>query len=128
NQLLLLLFLISAGLHAQEVNEDEIQIQPISNHYDWQIGISMFATDHTSVRGFGDGFFDFDDYSVVPFPAKLTIVKGLNRSFDMDVSANLGQIDNKRLNVENEFMINGTLGLRYRLANGYILNPTSWFD
>lgn len=128
NQLLLLFLLISAGVHAQEVNEDEIQVQPISNHYDWQIGISMFATDHTSARGFGDGFFDFDDYSVVPFPAKLTIVKGLNRSFDMDISANLGQIDNKRLNVENEFMVNGTLGLRYRLANGYILNPTSWFD
>lgn len=128
NQLILLFLIISAGLHAQEVDENEIQIQPISNHYDWQIGVSMFATDHTSVRGVGDGFFDFDDYSVVPFPAKLTIVRGLNRSFDVDVSANLGQIDNKRLNVENEFMINGSMGLRYRLANGYILNPTSWFD
>lgn len=28
NQLLLLFLLISAGVHAQEVNENEIQVQP----------------------------------------------------------------------------------------------------
>lgn len=131
NRLLLLFFWISAGLIAQEVEtetDSEIQLQPVSNHYDWQIGVSMFATDHTSARGVFDGFFDFDDYSVVPYPAKFTLVRGINRSFDVDASVNFGQIDNKRLNVENEFMVNGTLGLRYRLANGYILNPTSWFD
>lgn len=127
SRLLLSLLFIAVGVQAQE-NENEVKVEPILNHYDWQLGVSMFATDHTSVRGVFDGFFDFDDYSVVPFPAKLTLVRGLNKSFDMDVSVNLGQIDNKRLNVENEFMVNGTMGLRYRLANGYILNPTSWFD
>ncbi|MDO5655221.1 MAG: OmpA family protein [Flavobacteriaceae bacterium] len=129
NQLLLLILLISAGLQAQEEqSQPQIQIQPVSNHYTWQLGVSMFATDHTSARGVFDGFFDFDDYSVVPYPAKFTLVRGLNKSFDLDASVNFGQVDNKRLNVENEFMVNGTLGLRYRLANGYILNPTSWFD
>ena len=125
----LLLLFISAGLNAQEEQtQSEIQIQPVSNHYNWQLGVSVFGTDHTSVRGVFDGFFDFDDYSLVPYPAKFTVVRGLNRSFDMDASVNFGQIDNKRLDVNNEFMVNGTLGLRYRLANGYILNPTSWFD
>lgn len=128
NNFLLLLLLISVGLQAQEGVNNEETTSKITNHYDWQLGVSVFVTDHTSVRGVADGFFDYDDYSVVPFPAKLTLVRGLNKSFDMDASVNLGQIDNKRLNVENEFMVNGTLGLRYRLANGYILNPTSWFD
>lgn len=127
NLFLLYFVLGTLILGAQEVDNQPEKHEKI-NHYNWQLGVSMFATDHTSVRGFGDGFFDFDDFSVVPFPAKLTVVRGLNRSFDLDGSVNLGQIDNKRLLVEDEFMVNATMGLRYRLANGYLLNPTSWFD
>ncbi len=115
------------GLKAQE-SQIETDSLVGGTQYDWQIGVSMFATDHTAVRGLYDGYFDFSDYSFVPFPAKLTFVRGLNRSLDLDVTANLGQVDNKRLGVDNEFMINATMGLRYRFANGYILKQTSWFD
>ncbi|MDO5510951.1 MAG: OmpA family protein [Weeksellaceae bacterium] len=104
------------------------EVHPIVDYYKWQVGVSVFATDHTAVRGAFDQYFNVDNWSVVPYPAKLTIVRGLNRSFDMDISANIGEVDNKRLMVENEFMINATMGLRYRFANGYILKQTSWFD
>lgn len=94
----------------------------------WYISLGMHAVDHTSVRGVGTGFFDYNDYSIVPPLSKLSVARNLGNSFAVDLTASIGEIDNNRLLIEDEFFINAGLGLRYRLANGYILKQNSWFD
>lgn len=94
----------------------------------WLIGVGAHATDHTSVRGAFSGFFDTDDYSIAPPLSKLTVSRSLNNSFAVDFQASVGEMDNKRLKIEDEFFILAGLGLRYKLANGYILDENSWFD
>ena len=57
NLLLLLLAFCFVSVNAQEADLEADSVKG-STHYKWQIGVSVFATDHTSVRGVGDGFFD----------------------------------------------------------------------
>ncbi len=106
----------------------------------WLIGIGAHAVDHSSVRETFDGYFDMeDDYSFVPYPSKITIGRTLNRSFAVDLSASFGEVDYNRdllktpgvdkvSMMEDEFFVNAGLGLKYKFANGYLLNETSWFD
>lgn len=93
----------------------------------WYLMIGTHAVDHTSVRGVFDGYFDTKDWSATPF-GKIAIGRNLNRSFALDLEASVGEIDNKRLNLKDEFMTTVGLGLRYKFANGYILKERSWFD
>lgn len=113
---LMVLFLSSTVLNAQNQRDP------------WAITVGAHAVDHTSVRGFGNEFFNYNNYSIVPPLSKLSIIRNLNRSFDVDLTASVGEIDNDRLRVSDEFFINAGLGLRYKLANGYILGENSWFD
>ncbi len=105
----------------------------------WLIGVGAHAVDHSSVRGAFDGYFDMeDDYSFVPPLSKLTIGRSLNKSFAVDLSASVGEIDYNRdlfysgedkvTLVEDEFFINAGLGVKYKFANDYLLNEESWFD
>ncbi len=93
----------------------------------WYINVGTFAVDHTSVRGVFDGYFDVGDWSATPF-GKLTIGRNLSPSFNLDLQAGVGEIDNKRLNYNDEFMTLVTLGAKYNFANGHILKERSWFD
>lgn len=94
----------------------------------WYISGGVHATNHVSVRGFGEGLTDMDNWSFVPPLSQITVARTLNQSFALDLQASIGEIDNKRLMIDNEFMVLVGLGLRYRFANGYILKETSWFD
>lgn len=94
----------------------------------WYISGGVHAVNHPSVRGFGEGLFDGDNWSFVPPLSQISVARTLNRSFAVDLQASIGEIDNKRLMIDNEFMVLAGIGLRYRFANGYILNETSWFD
>ena len=94
----------------------------------WGISVGAHATDHRAVRGAFNHYFDTDNWDIVPPLSKLSIIRNLNRSFDVDLTASVGEVDNKRLNIKDELFINAGLGLRYKLANGYILNEDSWFD
>ncbi len=93
----------------------------------WYVNVGTFAVDHTSVRGVFDGYFDVKDWSATPF-GKLTIGYNLNRSFNLDLQGSVGEIDNKRLNYNDEFLTLVTLGAKYNFANDYILKQRSWFD
>ncbi|PQL95898.1 OmpA family protein [Apibacter adventoris] len=79
----------------------------------WYIGIGAHATDHTSVRGAFDGFFDTDDYSIVPPLSKLTVARSIGKNLAVDLQASIGEIDNKRLKVKDEFFLLAGLGVRY---------------
>ncbi len=93
----------------------------------WYINVGTFAVDHTSVRGVFDGYFDVKDWSATPF-GKLTIGYNLNSSFNLDLQAGVGEIDNKRLNYNDEFLTLVTLGAKYNFANDYIIKQRSWWD
>jgi OOP family OmpA-OmpF porin len=94
----------------------------------WYISGGVHAVNHPSVRGFGEGLTDGDNWSFVPPLSQISVARTLNRSFAVDLQASVGEIDNKRLMIDNEYMVLVGLGLRYRFANGYILKETSWFD
>lgn len=94
----------------------------------WYISGGVHAVNHPAARGFGDGLTKGDYWSFVPPLSQISIATTLNRSFAVDLQASIGEIDNKRLMIDDEFMALVGIGLRYRLANGYILKETSWFD
>lgn len=94
----------------------------------WYISGGVHAVNHPAVRGFGDGLTNGDYWSFVPPLSQISVARTLNRSFSLDFQASIGEIDNTRLMIDNEFMALVGLGLRYRFANGYILKETSWFD
>lgn len=94
----------------------------------WYVSTGAHAVNHKSVRGLFDQFFKTDNWSFVPPPSQLTIGRTLNSSLAVDVQASIGEVDNFRLDHNNEFMSLLGAGLRYRFANGYLLNQESWFD
>ena len=104
------------------------QAQAQNSTKKWYVSTGAHAVNHNSVRGMFDQYFDTDNWSPVPAPSQLTIARTLNNSFAVDVQASIGEVDNFRLNHNNEFMSLVGAGLRYRFANGYMLNQESWFD
>lgn len=94
----------------------------------WYISGGVHAVNHPAARGFGEGLFEGDNWSFVPPLSQISVARTLNRSFAVDLQASVGEIDNKRLMIDNEYMVLIGMGLRYRFANGYILKETSWFD
>jgi len=94
----------------------------------WAISVGAHAVDYNSVTGPFNQYFKTDNWDIVPPLSKLSVIRNLNRSFDVDLTASVGEIDNKRLNLKDELFINAGLGLRYKFANGYLLNEDSWFD
>lgn len=111
-----ILILITSNLFAQNT------LKP------WYISGGVHAVNHPSARGFGEGLTKGDNWSFVPPLSQISIARTLNRSFAVDLQASIGEIDNKRLMIDNEFMALVGVGLRYRFANGYILKESSWFD
>lgn len=89
----------------------------------WAISVGAHAVDYTSVRGVGDEFFNHHNYSIVPPLSKLSIIRNLGRWFDVDLTASVGEIDNDRLRISDEFFINAGLGLRFKILKG-----EHWFD
>jgi len=94
----------------------------------WYISGGVHAVNHPSVRGLGQGLFDGDNWSFVPPLSQISVARTLNHSFAVDLQASIGEIDNKRLMIDNEYMVLIGMGLRYRFANDYILKESSWFD
>lgn len=108
---LMVLFLSSTVLNAQNKRDP------------WAITVGAHAVDYTSVRGVGNEFFNYDNYSIVPPLSKISIIRNLNSWFDVDLTASVGEIDNDRLRISEEFFINAGLGLRFKILKG-----ESWFD
>lgn len=108
---LIVLFLSSTVLNAQNKRDP------------WAISVGAHAVDYTSVRGVGNEFFNYNNYSIVPPLSKLSIIRNLNSYFDVDLTASVGEIDNDRLGIKDEFFVNAGLGLRFKILKG-----ESWFD
>ncbi|MDO5656129.1 MAG: OmpA family protein [Flavobacteriaceae bacterium] len=106
--------LFSASANAQDGNNP------------WGISVGAHAVDYTSVRGMFDGFFDYDDYTIVPPLSKISIIRHLGGKFAADITASVGEVDNKRFWLKDELFINAGLGLRYRLLG--TADNSYWFD
>ncbi len=81
----------------------------------WYIGVGMHAVDYTAVRPAFSGYFQWDDYSVAPPLSKLTVARTLSKKFAVDLEASFGQIDDKRLGINDEFYTLAGLGVRYHI-------------
>ncbi len=81
----------------------------------WYISVGAHAVDYTSVRPMFSGYFDFDDYSIVPPLSKLVVSRTLSKKFAVDMEASFGQVDDKRLGINDEFYALAGLGIRYHL-------------
>ena len=92
----------------------------------WGISIGAHAVDYTSVRGMFDGFFDYDDYTIVPPLSKLSVIRHLSGPFSLDLTASVGEVDNKRFRINDELFINAGLGLRYQFLTGVM--GLDWLD
>ncbi|MRI63715.1 OmpA family protein [Ornithobacterium rhinotracheale] len=93
----------------------------------WGITIGAHAVDFTSAgRGVFDGFFDTDDYEIVPPLSKLSVIRHLGGKFSADLTASIGEVSNKRMKVDDKLFVNAGLGLRYRLLGK--ADKSYWFD
>lgn len=108
---LMVLFLGSTVLNAQNTKDP------------WAVTVGAHAVDYTSVRGVGNEFFNHHNYTIVPPLSKVSIIRNLNRWFDVDLTASVGEVDNNRLRISEEFFVNAGLGLRFKILKG-----ESWFD
>lgn len=106
--------LFSASVNAQDARNP------------WGLSVGAHAVDHTSVRGMFDGFFGTDSYSIVPPLSKLSIIRHLDGKFSADLTASVGEIDNKRMMINDELFINAGLGVRYRILG--TADKSFWFD
>src|SRR5690625_5755067 len=80
---LMVLFLGSTVLNAQNTKDP------------WAVTVGAHAVDYTSVRGVGNEFFNHHNYTIVPPLSKVSIIRNLNRWFDVDLTASVGEVDNK---------------------------------
>src|SRR5690625_1141724 len=88
---LMVLFLGSTVLNAQNTKDP------------WAVTVGAHAVDYTSVRGVGNEFFNHHNYTIVPPLSKVSIIRNLNRWFDVDLTASVGEVDNNRLRISEEF-------------------------
>ncbi|MFA5620498.1 MAG: OmpA family protein [Weeksellaceae bacterium] len=107
----MVLFLSSTVLNAQNQRDP------------WAVTVGAHAVDYTSVRGVFNEYFNYHNYTMVPPLSKLSVIRNLGRWFDIDLTASVGEVDNKRLRINDELFINAGLGLRFKILKG-----TSWFD
>ena len=108
---LMVLFLSSTVVNAQNQRDP------------WAITVGAHAVDYTSVRAFGNEFFNYNNYSIVPPLSKLSVIRNLNQWLDVDITASVGEVDNDRLRISDEFFVNAGLGLRFKILKG-----EKWFD
>lgn len=103
----------------------------------WAIFVGTHATDFTSKFGLFDGYFDVNDWNIVPPLSKITVARSLNSLFVADLTASVGEVSTKdagnpasqQLLINDEFFLNIGAGLRLKLlANGYIAEENSFFD
>ena len=76
------------GLAAALLFGSNVNAQDASNP--WGITIGAHAVDFTSARGVFDGYFDVDDYQIVPPLSKLSVTRHLAGRFSADLSASIG--------------------------------------
>lgn len=102
----------------------------------WLIGVGAHAENHVAAGGnVGDVFsqsfggkelWNINNFTITPPLSKLTVARHLTGPLVLDWQTTVGNVDNKRLGMDKEFMLMTGLGLQLK-ANS-LWNEESWFD
>ena len=102
----------------------------------WLIGVGAHGVNHVAAnkgvgQASGDAFSSKDLYTmnnfvITPPLSKLTVARNLNKFLVLDWQTSVGNVSNKRINMDKEFFLMTGLGLQFKV-NGF-WNEESWFD
>ncbi len=102
----------------------------------WLIGVGAHAENHVAAGGnagdvLGDAFsssdlYNINNFTITPPLSKLTVARHLTGPLVLDWQTTVGNVDNKRIGMDKEFMLMTGLGLQLK-ANS-LWNEESWFD
>ena len=102
----------------------------------WLIGVVAHGVNHVAAnkgvgQALGDAFSSKDLYTmnnfvITPPLSKLTVARNLNKFLVLDWQTSVGNVSNKRINMDKEFFLMTGLGLQFKV-NGF-WNEESWFD
>ena len=105
----------------------------------WLIGVGAHAENHVAAGGdagqtlstaFGNSdngqLYNINNFTITPPLSKLTVARNLMKGLVLDWQTTVGNVDNKKLGMDKEFMLMTGLGLQWK-ANS-LWNEESWFD
>ncbi|MCT3649194.1 OmpA family protein [Elizabethkingia anophelis] len=102
----------------------------------WLIGVGAHGENHTAqANNFSNTFaaknltkrlFNMNNFSITPPLSKLTVARNINKYLVLDLQASVGNVGNKRFNMDKEFFLMAGLGLQFKFNS--LWNEESWFD
>ncbi|MCL1691331.1 hypothetical protein CMU59_03695 [Elizabethkingia anophelis] len=102
----------------------------------WLIGVGAHGENHKAqANNFSNTFgaqnltkrlFNLNNFSITPPLSKLTVARNINKYLVADLQASVGNVGNKKFNMDKEFFLMAGLGLQFKF-NG-LWNEESWFD
>ena len=102
----------------------------------WLIGVGAHGENHKAqANNFSNTFaaqnltkrlFNLNNFSITPPLSKLTVARNINKYLVADLQASVGNVGNKKFNMDKEFFLMAGLGLQFKF-NG-LWNEDSWFD
>ncbi|MHA6726864.1 OmpA family protein [Chryseobacterium sp. A301] len=102
----------------------------------WLIGVGAHAENHVAAGGnvgdvfkqafSGEELYSINNFTITPPLSKLTVARHLTGPLVLDWQTTVGNVDNKKIGMDKEFMLMTGLGLQLK-ANS-LWNEESWFD
>ena len=102
----------------------------------WLIGVGAHGENHIAqannfsntfaMNNFTKRLFNMNNFSITPPLSKLTVARNINKYLVADLQASVGNVGNKKFNMDKEFFLMAGLGLQFKF-NG-LWNEESWFD
>lgn len=103
----------------------------------WLIGVGAHGVNHVAVNGgagdviktafSGKELYNINNFTITPPLSKLTVARNLGKALVIDWQTSVGNVDNKRIGMDKEFMLLTGLGLQLKVA-GLFGNEDLWFD
>ncbi|MEC5394493.1 OmpA family protein [Bergeyella sp. RCAD1439] len=104
----------------------------------WLIGVGAHGVNHVAAGGgagdvletafTGKQLYNINNFTITPPLSKLTVARNLSKGFVLDWQTSVGNVDNKRIGMDKEFMLMTGLGLQFKIAGLLFSNEDSWFD
>ncbi|CAM3391489.1 OmpA family protein [Elizabethkingia occulta] len=102
----------------------------------WLIGVGAHGENHRAqANNFSNTFgaqnltkrlFNLNNFSITPPLSKLTVARNINKYLVLDLQASVGNVGNKRFDMDKEFFLMAGLGLQFKFNS--LWNEESWFD
>lgn len=102
----------------------------------WLIGVGAHGENHKAqANNFSNTFgaqnltkrlFNLNNFSITPPLSKLTVARNINKYLVLDLQASVGNVGNKKFNMDKEFFLMAGLGLQFKFNS--LWNEESWFD